>query len=222
MPLVRSFWLSTRNGNEAWVRCIPDPINKQVNFEIGHSLNGPPIARTKQGKGTGFVCLICQSPATQLYIHDEIDGQRGGIQLMAKVAYDHQRRSYFAPSAEDELAAERERPSGSPDEPARGTFGGNAQGRRYGFRTFADYFTNRQLIALCTFSDLVGEARERVLHQSGGDTSYADAIATYLALAVSRGSRSKQYHCHLVEQPRSGKEPLCTAGDSNGMGLRRG
>ena len=35
-------------------------------------------------------------------------------------------------------------------------------------KTFADLFTSRQLLALTTFSDLVGEARERV---------HADAIA---------------------------------------------
>ena len=42
-----------------------------------------------------------------------------------------------------------------PTEPARGTFASNAQGRIYGFKTFADYFTCRQLTALMTFSDLV-------------------------------------------------------------------
>ena len=42
-------------------------------------------------------------------------------------------------------------------------FGGNAQGRRWGFFTFADYFTDRQLVALTTFSDLVSEAREQIV-----------------------------------------------------------
>src|SRR5690606_9748850 len=91
-----------------------------------------------------------------------------------------------------------------PDQESRGTFASNAQGRRYGFRTFKDYFTLRQLVALTTFSDLVGEARERVLagsiaaclpddgaplEQGGkGATAYADAVATYLAFGVSRMS----------------------------------
>jgi putative DNA methylase len=33
----------------------------------------------------------------------------------------------------------------------------------YGMTTFADLFTSRQLVALTTFSNLVSEARERVL-----------------------------------------------------------
>ena len=52
---------------------------------------------------------------------------------------------------------------GSRDTPSRGTWASNAQGRRYGFQTFGDYFTDRQLVALTTFSDLVAEARERIL-----------------------------------------------------------
>ena len=63
-----------------------------------------------------------------------------------------------------------------PDKPSGFEF------RRYGMTHHADLFTARQLTALCTFSDLVREAREQVLSDSGGDGAYADAVATYLAL----------------------------------------
>ncbi len=43
----------------------------------------------------------------------------------------------------------------------RGTFASNAQGRYYGFHEFKDYFTNRQLTALTTFSALVAEAQQK-------------------------------------------------------------
>ncbi len=91
---------------------------------------------------------------------------------------------------EDELTA-----------PARGTFGGNAQGRRYGFRIFSDYFTDRQLVALTTFCELISEVHENVRQEAlgaglvdgvsfeeGGDGAhaYADAVSTYVAMAVSR------------------------------------
>jgi putative DNA methylase len=74
----------------------------------------------------------------------------------------------------------------------------------YGLNSFADLFTPRQLVALTTFSDLVSEARTRVhadalaaglsadptpLAENGrGATAYSDAIATYLALSISRWS----------------------------------
>ncbi len=74
----------------------------------------------------------------------------------------------------------------------------------YGMPTYGDLFTSRQLVALTTFSDLVQEAREKVLldaQQAGmttdgiplndggtGTNAYADAVATYLAIMVDRSS----------------------------------
>ncbi len=62
-------------------------------------------------------------------------------------------------------------------------------------RKHADLFTNRQLIALTTFSDLVGEAREKVEQdardaglEAAAAADYGKAVATYLGFAVSRMS----------------------------------
>ena len=86
--------------------------------------------------------------------------------------------------------------------PCRGTFASNAQGRRYGFNVFKDYFTDRQLVALNTFSDLVHEARAEIerdglaaglpadptpLRDGGaGAKAYAEAVSVYLAFAIDR------------------------------------
>src|SRR5260370_41518579 len=67
-----------------------------------------------------------------------------------------------------------------------------------------DLFPPRQLVALTTFCDLVQEAREKVLadtQQAGmsvdgislndsgiGANAYADAVATYLAIALDKGA----------------------------------
>ena len=72
----------------------------------------------------------------------------------------------------------------------------------YGFPTYGDLFTSRQLVALTTFSDLVGEATERVRHDAAaaglpddgrplrdggaGAAAYAEAVALYLAFAQSK------------------------------------
>jgi putative DNA methylase len=186
MPLARTFWLSKRRGNEAWLRPIVDHQQKHVRFEIGHGQQGPIVDGTKTGRGANFKCLCCGSPANEDYVHSEIDEHRSGAQLMATVAEGKRQRLYLAPDSDQETAADVIAPDNAPDQPARGTFGGNAQGRRYGFGVFADYFTNRQLNALCTFSDLVSEARAQVVEDSGGDERYADAVATYLAFVVSK------------------------------------
>src|SRR5690606_23067202 len=67
---------------------------------------------------------------------------------------------------------------------------------------FGDLFTDRQLVALTTFSDLVQEARVRAqqdaiaaglpddgtpLHAGGtGAAAYGDAVSVYLAMGVDR------------------------------------
>jgi putative DNA methylase len=64
----------------------------------------------------------------------------------------------------------------------------------YGFDRWTDLFTNRQLTALATFSDLVSEARDRVL-RDGGTAAYADAVATYLGFSVSKALARNNTMC---------------------------
>src|SRR5699024_6439223 len=86
----------------------------------------------------------------------------------------------------------------------------------YGMTRWADLFTNRQLVALTTFSDLVTEARERVLtdafaadlpegerleHGGTAAAAYADAVATYLALSVSRATSTNSSLCRWRSDP---------------------
>jgi len=222
MPLVRSFALSARKGKEAWVEPIIDRAVKTVRFALR---TGVPSAteRSEIVVGTGFTsdkgkkvqaafrCVVCRSGVARgEYIDIEANAGRMGAQLMAVVADGQHGRLYVAPSDEQLVAPETafamiEEPQLAaklPTEPARGTFASNAQGRIYGFIEFKDYFTPRQLVALTTFSDLVGEARDRVQRDAlaaglsadptpldgggAGANAYADAIATYLAFATDR------------------------------------
>ena len=74
----------------------------------------------------------------------------------------------------------------------------------YGLSTWGDLFTSRQLVALTTFSDLVGEATrcvrrdavaaglpddDRPLRDGGtGATAYAEAVGVYLAFCVDKNT----------------------------------
>ena len=82
---------------------------------------------------------------------------------------------------------------------------------RTAFPGFGDLFTPRQLVALTTFSDLVGEAMRRVredavaaglpnddqpLRDGGtGARAYAEAVAVYLSLGVSKLSDAQSSLC---------------------------
>ena len=104
--------------------------------------------------------------------------------------------------------------------------------------TFADLFTDRQLVALTTFSDLVSEARERIrldavaaglpddgvpLREGGtGATAYAEAVGVYLAFANSRQMRTVGLPFARWHQLRRIVRSFRQTGHSNDVGLRGG
>ncbi len=189
LPLVRSWWLGKKTGREAFVvpSVVSDPSKpsgQRVHFEIGHSRSGPQFEGSMSGR-QGGICVACNSVVGKGYIKAEGAAARMGVTLMAVVAENARQRVYVAPTPEDEgAAAAVARPDGVPDQ-GLGYDPRNLWTPAYGLTHFADLFTARQLVALTTLSDLVGEARDQVLADGGGQ-SYADAVATYLGLGVSR------------------------------------
>lgn len=207
IPLVSTWWLSKNKARPTWIR--PVVTGKRVDFEINVDKSGPPEP-PKRGRGANFVCVVCSSLADRDYVHEQFVRGRDGTRLLAVVAEGNRQRIYLPPSEEHRAAVDLPRPDDVPDQACRGTFGGNAQGRRYGFNTFADYFTNRQLVALTTFSDLIGEARDRVVADAEAAAvapdeaqSYADAVALYLAFAISKMADRGSSICSWVLQRES-------------------
>jgi putative DNA methylase len=178
-PLVRSFWLGRKKGKQRYV--IPIPEGKRVRFQIGGP-DGTPREGTV-GR-TGAVCLLCGTPVPLAYIRDQGKAGRMSAQLMAIAAEGKRQRYYVAPSEEHEKAADVPRPDDVPDaDLPEQALGFRVQG--YGMRTWGDLYTNRQASALTTLSKLVADVRERIM-ADGGEPAYAEAVATYMALAVSR------------------------------------
>lgn len=179
MPLVRSFWLSKKKGKERYV--VPIREEKCVRFEIAGPEGTPGEGTVSR---TGTICLLCETPVPLSYIRTEGKEGRMGAQLMAIAAEDKRQRYYLAPNNEHEKAADVPRPEDIPEQELA-FYPGRLNTVIYGLTRFADLFTTRQLTALSTFSNLVSEARKSVL-TDGGDLSYANAVATYLAIGVSR------------------------------------
>lgn len=190
MPLARSFWLAKKKGKYAWVRPVVDPGAKLVRFEIGTGMDGPPVEGTVER--TGATCLVCQSPVKLEHIRSEGRARRMGSQLMAIVAEGKRERTYLPPTLEHEKAADIRRPTEYPDtDLPEQALGFRVQA--YGMTKHSDLFTNRQLTALCTLSDLVQETHATVVADAlaggasaGSSTAYADAVCTYLGFGVSR------------------------------------
>ena len=179
MPLVRSFWLGKKKGKERYV--IPVPDGKKIRFKIG----GPDgVPRDGTVGRAGAVCLLCGTPVPLNYIRDEGKVGHMGAQLMTIAAEGPRQRYYIAPTEEHENAAAVPRPDDVPEEELAND-PRNLWTVSYGLTQFADLFTNRQLAALTTFSNLVHEAYARAI-ADGAEAEYASAIITYLGLAVSR------------------------------------
>jgi len=202
MPLVRSFALSTREGNENSVVPVIDRAARTVSFAI-RGPHGKAQEGSKTGRGASFRCLICGQVASDDHIKSEGRAERMGAQLMAVVADAGHGRVYLPPDAEHARIAESAEPTWGPEQ----DLPGNARWFSpplFGMTKYRDLFTPRQLVALTTFSDLVGEARVRVrrdavaaalpddstpLNAGGtGALAYADAVATYLAFGVDKAS----------------------------------
>ncbi|MGB4778524.1 DUF1156 domain-containing protein [Microbacterium sp.] len=205
MPLVRSWWLGKKKGKEAYV--VPTVVNGRVEYSIGHD---PKLAPKEASDGTvartAATCLSCGTSVPLAYVRAEGRESRLGARLIAVVAEGTRQREYLDPTSLDERAADIGRPTSTPSGslPPHGLSPANPQTVRiYGFDEWADLFTHRQLAALTTLSDLISEARDRVLMdalaegevessrlESGGSDAgaYADSVATYLALGISRTS----------------------------------
>src|ERR1035437_2583614 len=179
MPLTSKFWLGKKKGKERYIHPVPD--GKRVRFEIRGPHGSP---RDGTVSRTGAECLLCGTLVPLTYIRAEGKAGRMNAQLMAIAAEGRRTRYYLAPTDEAAAAADVPRPIDVPDAdlPVQ-ALGFRVQS--YGMTTWADLFTCRQLTALTTFSDLVTEARIRVLADAG-DKSYADAVATYLGIALSK------------------------------------
>ena len=206
VPLASSFVLSSKKGKEAIVVPHVDQENNTYRFAVKTSaIKAVQLAKAKSGtkasRGANFTCLISGSPIPGDHIKAEGMAGRMGARLMAVVAEGQRGRVYLEPTEEMEEVARVAEPDWRPTE-ALPNDPRAIWCPLYGLTTFADLFTDRQLVALGTFSDLVEDARELVLEDAlaagrdddgirladGGEGAhaYADAVATYLGLGISR------------------------------------
>ena len=184
VPLVRSFWLCTKSGKKAWVEPVVDQTTMTYRFEI-RTGNGEPRAGTVNRNGG--VCLLTDSPMPLDYVRGEGKAGRFGSRLLAIIGEGARSRIYLPPNNEQECVAKAAFPDGVPDtDMPTQALGFRVQ--NYGMTKHKHLFTHRQLVALTTFADLVGEAREHVLVDSANQSEYANAVATYLAFAVSKSA----------------------------------
>lgn len=211
VPLASTFMLSTKPGKEAYVEPVIEGDSYRFTVKVGKPKD-PEAAKlgTSAGKRSAFRCLLSGVPIPYDYIRAEGRAGRMGARLMAIVAEGPKGRVYLPPVPEHKEIARQAVPTWKPDIPLPDN-PRDFKTPLYGISTYGDLFTPRQLVALTTFADLVGEAMERVrqdalaaglpnddtpLREGGtGARAYAEAVGVYLGMSVSKMADAQSSLC---------------------------
>ena len=199
MPLANSFWLSKKAKKVVWLKPIAE--GGKVRFEVRHGKGDVPEGTVSR---TGARCVCCGASVPFSYIRDEGKAEHMGAQMMAIVAEGASGRIYLSADMEQEKIANVERPTDFPDAQLPHN-PRDFKTPNYGLTTFADLFTNRQLTALTTFSDLIPEIQSQVVADDGSK-EYSEAIAVYLAFLIDKLADANSSLCgwrNTVESTRA-------------------
>ena len=205
MPLASSFVLSKKKGKEAWIELVFE--EGKTSYKVHHS-GKPKIEGTVDRKGG--VCPNCGTAVPFTYIREEGRQCKMSAQLMAIVAEGQRGRIYISSDERQVQCADISKPDEYPD----ASLPQNPRDFKtpnYGLRNFSDLFTNRQLTALTTFSDLVAEAQQQAMQDAlsaglssdetplaeggVGALAYGQAVGVYLAFAVDKSANRNNTLC---------------------------
>ncbi|MDF1595723.1 MAG: DUF1156 domain-containing protein [Acidimicrobiia bacterium] len=198
VPLVRSWTLrsATKSKPSIWIEPIIDRHRQEIRYAIREG--GEPPEGTI-GRSTAGRCVATGTPFGFDYVRQQGRTTGFGRHAMAAVAQGPRGREYVAgietpalPAVHIPSALEAELPRNPRDFKTPG----------YGLGHWKDLFTDRQLLALTTFSDQLQEVRMVIERDAqaagltidgrrlrdGGDqgTAYADAVMTYLAFVLDK------------------------------------
>ncbi len=193
VPLVRSWELVRKKGRQnVSVEAHLDEENSSIRYQIKE---GGDAAVGTVGR-QGGVCLATGASIPFSYIRAEGQAGRLGRELIAVVCEGENGRLYLPPDLFQNSVIPEPKPKlgAIPNNPR------DFKTPNYGLTHWEDLFTDRQSLALETFSEVLKEVIPMVtvdavllpddhvpLRDGGkGRQAYAEAIATYLALTVDR------------------------------------
>ena len=199
MPLIATFQLSKKKGNEHWTKPVIDREKNSISFVVqNHNADVPESGTVNRN---GATCLGCGGVVKLPYVREQGRAGNIGEVMTAIVAAGNRKRLFLSPTDEHIKVAQEAtpawRPNGSLPERAL-----SIRAQIYGFTEWHKLFTERQLTALTTFSDLLREVRNQI-KQDEVEGEYADTICTYLALALGRTANSG---CSFTHWHNSGEK----------------
>jgi putative DNA methylase len=203
VPLTSSFVLCSKPGKEVYVQPIVNGDQYKFTVKMGALPLNAEEGTKASGRGASFRCLVSETAIGGDYIKSEGKAGRLGQRLLALVAEGGGTRVYLDPTTAEETIAFKAQPNWRPDGdvPTKLTGGTCVP---YGMKQWGDLFTSRQMLALTTFSELIGEARELIQRASieaglskdgerpdgggNGAVAYAEAVSVYLAFCLDKNT----------------------------------
>jgi putative DNA methylase len=200
VPLVRQTWLCKKKDRYVALRMIAPKKEKRVRFQVVESATEKGLGFDPAGfsKGGNATCPFCGTVADSDYVKAEGLAKRMGEQMMAIVCTRPGRQGKIYLSADDcpqfrpddEAIRQRievlcQRTSLTvPSEPIEAN-PRSMDTQHFGFETWGDLFTPRQMLCMLTFATAVREAQEE-MKRAGMDAERAKAVGAYLAMAFDK------------------------------------
>jgi putative DNA methylase len=205
VPLVSNFVLNAKKDKESWIEPQINKTDKTITWAIRRSGIADEIKNAKlgttAGKRQGFRCIFSNAPISYDYIRSKTKQGKMKSTLIAMVTSGEEGRVFVSPDTYHQNVVENIHQEFRPDlKLAKNPR--DFKTVNYGMETFGDLFTDRQIMALKTFSGLLEELRkkiikdanksdlisdERSLNDGGrGSMAYAEAISLYLSFAITK------------------------------------
>ena len=182
MPMMKTFQLSKKAKNLHWTKPVIDRETNTISFHVQNHPTDVPTEATVNRNGA--TCIACKSTVKLDYVRQQAREGKMSEQMTAVVAEGDKKRLFISPTDEHMHPALNAEPKWRPTQTI--TKNPKVSALAYGTTHWHQLFSERQLLTLTTFSDLISEVRSLIVQDSDGNDEYADAVCTYLAFTVSK------------------------------------
>ncbi len=175
-PLVTSWWLSLKTGEECFLVPVPDREHGKLSFRIAK--HGDPLPPGKDK------CVFSKAPVTYKYVREQAKKGNLGKMLLAFVSDGPHGRMFWLPDPKHTEAADVGNTAALPtlEIPPDG-LGISVQ--NYNITEWKELFLPRQQRMLATFANSIREVPKWVI-SDGGDERYGKDIACFLGLCLGK------------------------------------
>lgn len=203
-PLVTSWWLSRRSGDQKFLVPEPDPNAGKISFRV-ETHGSPPIPSKDR-------CVFSKAPITYKYVREEAQQGRLRRMLLAFVSDGQHGRKYWPADSTHIEAADVAAPDLPPLEIPPDGLGISVQ--NYGIRDWAELFLPRQQRMLAAFAGAI-RTIPAMVNADGGDAQYGRDIATFIGLCFGKlvQASSTIVRLNVREGMTAKAEPAFARGD---------